>query len=105
MIEQRKRTYRPLFVHMLSSFSLLCRFAFAKIWINAYNNKDEHVASLMLRKTDLRGKIHHRILECEIFDNDQLTNIGRIYPFSTDLERSEYRHAAAVKSKSLRIHL
>jgi hypothetical protein len=54
----------------------------------------------MLRKIHLKGRIQHRILEFEILDTDEITNIGRIYPFSTDLQRSEYGHAAAVKSTS-----
>ncbi len=52
----------------------------------------------MLRKNHLRGKIQHRVPEFEIIDNDETTNIGRIYPFSMDLERSEYGQAVALKS-------
>ncbi|CAF0779567.1 unnamed protein product [Adineta ricciae] len=51
----------------------------------------------MLRKSHLRGKIQHRVPEFEVIGNDETTNIGRIYPFSTDLERSEYGQAVAVK--------
>ncbi|CAF0995401.1 unnamed protein product [Rotaria sordida] len=51
----------------------------------------------MLRKSHLKSKIQHRIPEFEIIDNDETTNIGRIYPFSTDLEHSEYGKAVAVK--------
>ena len=52
----------------------------------------------MLRKNHLRGKIQHRVPEFEIIDNDETTSIGRIYPFSMDLERSEYGQAVALKS-------
>ncbi|CAM4873654.1 unnamed protein product [Rotaria socialis] len=45
----------------------------------------------------LRGKIQHRVPEFEIIDNDETAHIGRIYPFSTDLERSEYGRAVAMK--------
>ncbi len=70
---------------------------FGKIWYDVYNNKYEHVISLMLRKSHLLSKIHHRILDFEILDNDEITNIGRIYPFSTDLEQSHYGNAVAIK--------
>jgi hypothetical protein len=70
---------------------------FGKIWYDVYNNKYEHVISLMLRKSHLLSKIHHRILDFEILDNDEITNTGRIYPFSTDLEKSHYGNAVAIK--------
>ncbi len=73
--------------------------AFAKVWYDIYDNRREHIASLILRKSNLKSKIQHRVPEFEIIDRDETTNIGRIYPFSTDLERSEYGQAVAVKSK------
>ncbi|CAF3348174.1 unnamed protein product [Rotaria sp. Silwood1] len=45
----------------------------------------------------LRSKIQHRVPEFDIIDNDETTNIGRVYPFSTDLERTEYGKAVAMK--------
>ncbi len=72
--------------------------AFAKVWYDIYDNRREYTASLVLRKSHLKSKIQHRVPEFEIIDNDETTNIGRIYPFSTDFERSEYGHAVAVKS-------
>jgi hypothetical protein len=74
--------------------------AFAKVWYDIYDDRHEHIASLILRKNHIRGKIQHRVPEFEIIDNDETTNIGRIYPFSTDLERSEYGQAVALKSLS-----
>ncbi|CAF0732353.1 unnamed protein product [Adineta steineri] len=71
--------------------------AFAKVWYDIYDNRREHVASVILRKSHLRSKIQHRVPEFEIIDSDETTNIGRMYPFSTDLERSEYGQAVAVK--------
>jgi hypothetical protein len=59
----------------------------------------------MLRKRYLRSKFQHRILEFEIFNNDKITKIGRIYSFSTDSERTEYGHAVAMKSILLLIYL
>jgi len=73
--------------------------AFAKVWYDIYNNTREHIASLILRKSHIKSKIQHRVPEFEIIDRDEITNIGRIYPFSMDLERSEYGQAVAVKSK------
>jgi hypothetical protein len=77
---------------------ILYRLAFGKIWYDIYNVKREHVVSLMLRKTFLRSKIQHRIHVCEILDNDKMTNIGCIYPYSTYLERTKYGYAVAMKS-------
>jgi hypothetical protein len=74
--------------------------AFAKVWYDIYDNRREHVASVILRKSHIRSKIQHRVPEFEIIDSDETTNIGRIYPFSTDLQRSEYGQAVAVKSMS-----
>lgn len=73
--------------------------AFAKVWYDIYNPRREHLASLILRKSHLKSKIQHRVPEFEILDQDETTNIGRIYPFSTDLGRSEYGQAVAVKSE------
>lgn len=83
----------------LNSFILFIdyRVAFGKVWYDIYDNRREHAVSLMLRKGHLRSKIQHRVPEFEIIDNDETTKIGRIYPFSTDLERSDYRKAVAVK--------
>jgi len=75
-----------------------CRLAFTKLRYDVYNNKHEHVVSLILRKSYLRSKIQHRVVEVEILNNDKKTYIGRIYPFSTNLERAEYGHAVAMKS-------
>jgi hypothetical protein len=72
--------------------------AFAKVWYDIYSNTREHIASLILRKSHIKSKIQHRVPEFEIIDRDETTNIGRIYPFSMDLERSEYGQAVAVKS-------
>lgn len=100
-IEQRNQMQRE---H--DSFSLFFlflfvdRLAFAKVWYDIYNQRREHQASLILRKSHLRGKIQHRVPEFEIIGNDETTNIGKIYPFSTDLERSEYRQAVSVKGLS-----
>ena len=80
-------------------FLFVDRLAFAKVWYDIYNQRREHQASLMLRKSHLRGKIQHRVPEFEIIGSDETTNIGKIYPFSTDLERSEYRQAVAVKGR------
>lgn len=77
----------------------LCRIAFAKLWYNIYNNKRERVASLMLRKSHLRRRIQHRTLEFDILDVDQKTKIGRISPFSTNLQGTEYNKAIAMKSQ------
>jgi hypothetical protein len=81
-----------------------CRLAFAKFRYDVYNNKHEHVVSLILRKSHLRSKIQHRIVEYEILNNDKRTNIGRIYPFSTNAEGTEYGHAVAMKSILLLIN-
>ncbi len=75
-----------------------CRLAFAKIWYDIYNIKREHVVSLMLRKSSLRSTIQHRIREFEILDNDKSTTIGRIYPYSMNLEQTIFRHAVAMRS-------
>ena len=74
------------------------RIAFAKVWYDVFNNKRERMASLMLRKSHLRSRIQHRIREFQILDHDQKTSIGRIYPFSTNLQGTEYRNAVAIKS-------
>ena len=84
----------------INLYFLLCRIAFAKVWYNVYNNKRERVASLMLRKSHLRSKIQHRIPEFDILDVDQKTKIGRISPFSTNLQGTGYRTAVAIKSLS-----
>jgi hypothetical protein len=86
-------------------FLFFYRLAFAKIWYDIYNNKHEHVVSLMLRKNYLRSKIQYRVPEFKILDSDQKTNIGGLYPFSTDLQKSEYGHAVAIKSRLLFINL
>jgi hypothetical protein len=52
----------------------------------------------MLRKNHLKSKIQHRIHEFEILDGDKMTNIGRIYPYSMNLERTKYGHAVAMRS-------
>jgi hypothetical protein len=52
----------------------------------------------MLRKNHLKSKIQHRIHEFEILDSDKMTNIGRIYPYSMNLERTKYGHAVAMRS-------
>lgn len=75
------------------------RVAFAKVWYDIYSDRREHLASVVLRKSHLKSKIQHRVPEFEIIDTDETTNIGRIYPFSTDLERTEYGKAVAVKGK------
>ncbi len=82
----------------LNIFILNYRVAFGKVWYDIYDNRREHIASLVLRKNHLKSKIQHRVPEFEIIANDETTNIGRIYPYSTDLERTEYGHAVAVKS-------
>lgn len=76
--------------------------AFAKVWYDIYDDRREHVATLILRKSHIKSKILHRVPEFIIIGNDETTNIGRIYPFSTDLERSEYGQAVAVKSMYLK---
>ena len=79
------------------------RLAFGKVWYDVYSPKREHVVSLMLRKSHLRSRIQHRVLDIDIFDCNESEPIGRIYPYSTHLERSEYGPATAVKGKSARI--
>lgn len=86
-------------MHSLSLFDY--RVAFAKVWYDIYDSEREHVASVLLRKSHLRGKIQHRVPEFEIISSDGTTNIGRINPFSTDLERSEYGQAVSVKGETL----
>lgn len=71
--------------------------AFGKVWYNVYNNNYEHIINLMLRKSHLISRIQHRTLEFEVLDTDKITNIGRLYPFSTNLESSHYGYAAAIK--------
>lgn len=66
---------------------------------DVYNNRHEHVVSLKLCKNYLRDRIQHRTPEFEILSNDETTNIGRISSYSTDFERTEYGHAAAMKSR------
>jgi hypothetical protein len=77
---------------------LFYRLAFIRIRYNVYNNKHERVVSIRLRKSYLRSKIQHCAPEFEILDSDKRTKIGRIYPYSTDFERSEYGHAVAMRS-------
>jgi hypothetical protein len=72
--------------------------AFIRVWYDVYNNKHERVVSIRLRKSYLRSKIQYCVPEFEILDSDAITNIGRIYPYSTDFERSEYGHAVAMRS-------
>ncbi|CAF3932868.1 unnamed protein product [Rotaria magnacalcarata] len=73
------------------------RLAFGKVWYDVYDGIREHIASLALRKSHIRSKIQHRVPEVLIFDKDETKDIGHIYPFSTDLERSEYGNAVAMK--------
>ncbi|CAF3242769.1 unnamed protein product [Rotaria socialis] len=77
--------------------SIQKRLVFGKIWYDVYDGVREHIASLALRKSHIRSKIQHRVPEVSIFDTDETKNIGHIYPFSTDLERSEYGNAVAMK--------
>lgn len=71
--------------------------AFGKVWYDIYNNGKERVASLILHKNRLRSKIQYVVPEFAIIDNDETTNMGRIHPFSTDIEGTEYGKAVAMK--------
>jgi hypothetical protein len=96
-IEKDKKKIEIVIKCNLNIFILNYRVAFGKVWYDIYDNRREHIASLVLRKSHIRSKIQHRVPEFEIIGNDETTNIGRIYPFSTDLQRSEYGQAVAVK--------
>nr|ACD88977.1 hypothetical protein [Adineta vaga] len=101
LLNSKTKSNKKVYFLIYSFFSLFFfhyRMAFAKVWYDIYDNRREHVASVILRKSHLRGKIQHRVPEFEIIGNDETTSIGRIYPFSTDLERTEYGQAVAVKS-------
>ncbi|UJR23245.1 hypothetical protein I4U23_026265 [Adineta vaga] len=77
--------------------SIQQRLTFGKSCYDVYNSQYEHINTLILRKSYFRSKIQHRISEYEILDRNEIDIIGRIYPFSTDLERSQYGQAVAIK--------
>lgn len=88
------------FIVLFFSFLLLNwidRLAFGKVWYDLYDRRRERKISLVLRKNHLRGKLQHRVPEFTIIDNDEASQIGRIYLYSTDLQRTEYGQAVAVK--------
>ena len=64
-----------------------------------YNQQREHQLSLVLHKRHLRGKLQHRVCEFEILHTNDERLVGKICPFSTDSQRSEYAQATAVKSE------
>ncbi|CAF1102111.1 unnamed protein product [Rotaria sp. Silwood1] len=77
--------------------SIKKRLAFGKVWYDVYDNRREHIASLALRKNHIKGKIQHRVLQVLIFNGDESKAIGHIYPYSSDLQRTEYGSAVAIK--------
>ena len=74
-----------------------CRVAFGKVWYDIYDMSHEHIASLVLRKSHLRGKIQRRVPEFDIIDKNETASIGKISLFSTDLEQSEHGQAIVAK--------
>ena len=88
-----------------SSLPSEIRLALGKVRYGIYDPKRERVISVVLRKSHLRSKIHHRVLDIDIFERDESKSIGRIYPYSTHLERSEYGPATAMKGEFAKISI
>ncbi|CAF1632239.1 unnamed protein product [Adineta ricciae] len=77
--------------------SIQQRIGLGKSYYDVYNSQYEHTYTLILRKSYLRSKIQHRMSEYEILDQNKTNIIGRICPFSTDIERSQYGQATSIK--------
>ncbi|CAF1159481.1 unnamed protein product [Rotaria sordida] len=77
--------------------SIRKRLAFGKVWYDVYDNRRVHIVSLALRKNHIRGKIQHRVPAVSILNSDESKNIGHIYPYSSDLEQTDYGNAVAMK--------
>jgi len=71
--------------------------AFHKVWYDVYDYRRDHILSVMLKKSHIKRKILHEVPEFEIVGGDETTSIGRIYPYSTDTEMSDYGNAIAIK--------
>ncbi|CAF1363885.1 unnamed protein product [Adineta steineri] len=95
--KQNVRCITSLFNSFQSIGYLQQKFALNKLRYNVYNTDYKHAVSLILRKNYLIKKIQHRVSEFEIINKNEISSIGRIYPFSTDLERSQYGQAIAIK--------
>ena len=83
--------------YLVSLRFFLHRIGLGKPCYHVYNSQYEHIYTLILRKSYLRSKIQHRISEYEILDQNKTHIIGRICPFSTDVERSQYGQATSIK--------
>lgn len=84
---------------MRAIFFTIFRLVLGKLWYDVYDNNREQIASLTLHSHHLKDKIQHRSPEFSILDVDEMKEIGHIFPFSTDLEGSEYGNAIAMKSR------
>lgn len=82
---------------MICNNPLCSRLTFGRTHYDIYNSEHEHHVTLVLRKDLLLGRIQHQTPEFEILKKNSRTRVGHIYPFSTDLERSPYEEAVAIK--------